>query len=84
MSIATSTSIGMSTSIETFTSIGTSTGRLLIAPATVAATGPDTADIVQVVGAIGPAAAAIEAAADTEAAVAIGAGAAAGIADRPD
>jgi hypothetical protein len=77
-------------------SIGTSTstGRRLIAPVTAAATGPDTAAIAQVAGAIGPvaadialAAAAIAAAgtaAATEVAAGIGAAAAVAIADRPD
>ncbi len=74
-------------SIGTFTLIGTSTGRRLIAPATVAATGPVmAADIAQVAAATGPgteeviapAVAAIAAAAmvaGTEVAEAIGAAA---------
>jgi hypothetical protein len=62
-----------------------STGRPLTAPATVAATGPDTAAIAQAAGAIGPAAADIAAAgtaAATEVAEGIGAAAAVAIADR--
>jgi hypothetical protein len=71
----------MSMSIGT----STSTGLRLIAPATVAATGRDTAAIAQAAAAIGPVAADIAAAgtaAATEAAAGIGAAAAVVTADR--
>jgi hypothetical protein len=73
-------SIGTFMSIGTLMSIVRSIGRLLIAPATAAATGLPTGAVT----AQERAAIAQEAAADTEVAAGIGAEAAAAIADHPD